>query len=58
MKNVCSKVIGGKMKKKEPVGDADEAIPERIASELIGLAAADLEVRVLTGHSPLIRSAY
>lgn len=30
LKNLCSKVIGEKMKKKEPVGDAGEALPETV----------------------------
>lgn len=30
LKNLCSKVIGEKMKKKEPVGDAGEALPDNV----------------------------
>lgn len=30
LKNLCSKEIGEKMKKKEPVGDAGEALPENV----------------------------
>lgn len=30
LKNLCSKVIGEKMKKKEPIGDAGEALPDDV----------------------------
>ncbi|RZC41580.1 serine--tRNA ligase, cytoplasmic, partial [Asbolus verrucosus] len=38
-KNVCSKEIGEKMKKKEPQGEADAAVPEEVVSELDNLTA-------------------
>lgn len=34
LKNVCSKEIGEKMKKKEPQGDENEAVPEAVATAL------------------------
>lgn len=34
LKNVCSKAIGDKMKKKDPQGDANEAVPENVVSQL------------------------
>lgn len=30
LKNLCSKVIGEKMKKKEPIGDAGETLPDGV----------------------------
>lgn len=46
MKNLCSKMIGEKMKKKEPVGDESEDVPESITSKLDELT--DEELRPLT----------
>nr|XP_006820952.1 PREDICTED: serine--tRNA ligase, cytoplasmic [Saccoglossus kowalevskii] len=37
LKNDCSKMIGEKMKKKEPVGDADEAVPEDVVAKMEAL---------------------
>ncbi|XP_070558933.1 serine--tRNA ligase, cytoplasmic-like [Ptychodera flava] len=37
LKNLCSKMIGDKMKKKEPVGDADEAVPQEVVDKLDSL---------------------
>lgn len=37
LKNVCSKEIGEKMKKKEPQGDENEVVPEQLATNLDGL---------------------
>lgn len=37
LKNVCSKEIGDKMKKKEPQGDVNEAVPESVVSQLENL---------------------
>ncbi|XP_055375797.1 serine--tRNA ligase, cytoplasmic [Condylostylus longicornis] len=34
VKNVCSKEIGEKMKKKEPLGDESESVPDEIKKEL------------------------
>lgn len=39
LKNVCSKEIGEKMKKKEPVGDENESVPDKIKSDLTQLNA-------------------
>lgn len=46
IKNVCSKEIGEKMKKKEPQGDENEDVPESVKTDLIGLTAEIL--RTLT----------
>ncbi|XP_071483184.1 serine--tRNA ligase, cytoplasmic-like [Diadema antillarum] len=48
MKNLCSKLIGEKMKKKEPVGDENEAVPEEVASKLPELTKEILEAHTLT----------
>lgn len=37
LKNVCSKEIGEKMKKKEPQGDVNEDVPEDVKSQLENL---------------------
>ncbi|XP_035733221.1 serine--tRNA ligase, cytoplasmic-like [Vespa mandarinia] len=42
VKNLCSKEIGEKMKKKEPVGNSDE-VPEEIANNLDNLISNDLK---------------
>ncbi|XP_063921557.1 serine--tRNA ligase, cytoplasmic [Zophobas morio] len=42
-KNVCSKEIGDKMKKKEPQGDANEAVPENVVSQLENLTSEMLK---------------
>ncbi|XP_071960629.1 serine--tRNA ligase, cytoplasmic-like isoform X2 [Antedon mediterranea] len=42
-KNLCSKIIGEKMKKKEPVGD-DSAIPEDVVAKLDSLSDDILKV--------------
>lgn len=42
IKNVCSKSIGEKMKKKEPQGDSD-TLPESIASQLENLTLETLQ---------------
>lgn len=42
VKNVCSKVIGEKMKKKEPQGDESAAVPAEIQHELTELNAEKL----------------
>lgn len=39
LKNVCSKEIGEKMKKKEPQGDANEAVPEEVVQKLADLTS-------------------
>ncbi|XP_071810548.1 serine--tRNA ligase, cytoplasmic-like [Asterias amurensis] len=44
MKNLCSKIIGEKMKKKEPVGDVDQELPEEIVKKLDEFKAEDLKV--------------
>ena len=43
LRNVCSKEIGQKMKKKEPVGDED-TLPEEIIKKLDSLTAEDVRV--------------
>ncbi|XP_001599572.1 serine--tRNA ligase, cytoplasmic [Nasonia vitripennis] len=40
LKNLCSKVIGEKMKKKEPVGD-DDSVPQSIADDLDAQVTSD-----------------
>lgn len=42
LKNICSKVIGEKMKKKEPLGDDSEKVPEELSSALSTLDATSL----------------
>ncbi|KAK9869121.1 hypothetical protein WA026_002879 [Henosepilachna vigintioctopunctata] len=37
LKNLCSKVIGEKMKKKEAQGDVNENVPENISNDLMNL---------------------
>lgn len=39
VKNVCSKEIGEKMKKKEPVGDDKEPVPENLTKDLTEITA-------------------
>ena len=43
LRNMCSKEIGQKMKKKEPVGD-DDSLPEEIVKKLDSLTAEDVRV--------------
>ncbi|XP_022105365.1 serine--tRNA ligase, cytoplasmic-like [Acanthaster planci] len=43
MKNLCSRTIGEKMKKKEPVGSEDEQLPAKIAETLNDCIAEDLK---------------
>lgn len=43
LKNLCSKAIGEKMKKKEPQGDENECAPDGIVSELDGLSLEILQ---------------
>ena len=43
LKNICSKEIGAKMKKKEPVGD-DSTLPEELVQKLDNLTAEELRV--------------
>lgn len=44
LKNICSKEIGEKMKKKEPQGDANEAVPEDVVAQLENLTGDSLKV--------------
>ncbi|CAH0550668.1 unnamed protein product [Brassicogethes aeneus] len=44
LKNVCSKEIGEKMKKKESQGDANEAVPDNILTNLETVTGDDLKV--------------
>lgn len=46
LKNLCSKMIGEKMKKKEPVGDESEPVPEAVTAQL-----GDLTREILDSHS-------
>ncbi|KAL9707934.1 hypothetical protein quinque_011452 [Culex quinquefasciatus] len=43
LKNLCSKEIGEKMKKKEPVGDEGEAVPAEVAGDLLAVKSEDLK---------------
>ncbi|CAG9762141.1 unnamed protein product [Ceutorhynchus assimilis] len=43
LKNVCSKAIGEKMKKKEPQGDSSEAVPEDVVATLDSLTVEQLQ---------------
>lgn len=43
LKNLCSKEIGEKMKKKEPQGDANEPVPDSVLSQLAELASENLK---------------
>ena len=43
LRNMCSKEIGQKMKKKEPVGD-DATLPEEVVSKLDSLTPEDVRV--------------
>jgi seryl-tRNA synthetase len=45
LKKVCSKEIGEKMKKKEPVGD-DTTIPDEISKDIDSLKSEQLKVLV------------
>ncbi|XP_015113481.1 serine--tRNA ligase, cytoplasmic [Diachasma alloeum] len=47
LKNVCSKEIGEKMKKKEPVGD-DATVPEDLSSNLDGITSDNLKALTVT----------
>lgn len=43
LKNVCSKSVGEKMKKKEPQGDAEQAVPENVVAQLESLTGELLQ---------------
>lgn len=43
LKNVCSKAIGEKMKKKEPQGEPDQAVPDDVISQLENLTIETLQ---------------
>ena len=43
LRNMCSKEIGQKMKKKEPVGD-DDTLPDEITKKLDSLTPEDVRV--------------
>lgn len=43
LKNVCSKAIGEKMKKKEPQGDENQAAPNNVVSKLDSLTVEILQ---------------
>lgn len=47
LKNLCSKEIGEKMKKKEPLGD-DDTVPRAIVEELDNLTSESLKVLTVT----------
>ncbi|XP_063990677.1 serine--tRNA ligase, cytoplasmic [Diachasmimorpha longicaudata] len=47
LKNVCSKEIGEKMKKKEPVGESSE-VPEEFSSNLDGITSDNLKTLTVT----------
>ncbi len=44
LRNMCSREIGAKMKKKEPVGDASEPVPADILDKLDSVTADTLKV--------------
>lgn len=43
LKNVCSKEIGEKMKKKQPLGDEAESVPDDIVAHLDGVTSEQLK---------------
>lgn len=43
LKNLCSKEIGDKMKKKEPVGDATENVPDAIKDDVTAATSETLK---------------
>lgn len=43
IKNVCSKAVGEKMKKKEPLGDENEKVPDVIVSKLDSVTQETLQ---------------
>lgn len=47
LKNLCSKEIGEKMKRKEPLGD-DDTVPSAIADDLDNLTSESLKVLTVT----------
>lgn len=47
LKNLCSKEIGEKMKKKEPLGD-DDTVPKAIADDLDNLTSEGLKTLTVT----------
>lgn len=47
LKNLCSKVIGEKMKKKEPVGN-DDSVPQDLADDLDNLTPESLRALTVT----------
>ena len=63
LRNMCSKEIGQKMKKKEPVGN-DDTLPEEIVKKLDSLTPDDVRVRrgnysimhVLTNEANILAS--
>lgn len=44
LKNLCSKEIGDKMKKKQPVGDANDEVPDNVISNLEGVTKETLQI--------------
>ena len=44
LRNLCSKEIGAKMKRKEAVGE-DDSLPSEITAKLDSITAEDLRVR-------------
>ena len=55
---MCSKEIGQKMKKKEPVGD-DATLPEEIVKKLDSLTAEDVRVwETINSHIKRVMTFY
>lgn len=48
LKNLCSKEIGEKMRKKEPLGNDDDTIPQAIADDLDSLNSEILKALTVT----------
>ena len=44
VRNICSREIGGKMKKKEPVGDESEPVPEEVRDKVADVTPEMLRV--------------
>ena len=55
LRNMCSREIGGKMKKKEPVGDESEAVPADVLDELDAVTPEKLRVSFkISGNAILL----
>lgn len=58
LKNICSKEIGEKMKKKEPQGDANEPVPNDIQNQLENLTGDLLKPLTVNQIKKVLKDAF